>query len=60
MPMPKQDRPHSAHARGVLALYELLQCVGVDNVLAVLAGNVGRRGFRTNSENYLSAPKSLM
>lgn len=51
--------PHSAHARSVLALYELLQCVGVDNVLAVLAGNVGGRSFRTNSEDYLVSAEVL-
>lgn len=53
------EAPHSAHARGVLALYELLQCVGVDNVLAVLAGNVGGRGFRANSEDYLVSAEVL-
>ena len=51
--------PHSAHARGVLTLNELLQCVGVDNVLAVLARNVGGRGFRANSQDYLVSAEVL-
>jgi hypothetical protein len=33
--------------------------VGVDNVLAVLAGNVGRRGFRANSKDYLVSTEVL-
>ena len=51
--------PHEALARGALALNESLQSVRIDNVLVVLAWNIRRNRFRTNSEDDLICTKVL-